>query len=61
MVSEETDGGEVEEFEGQSAMEQAIWNGIHNKQFYLAEQAPICKGSLREAFGYLATIIAARQ
>ena len=61
MVSEETDGGEVEEFEGQSAVEQAIWNGIHNKQFYLAEQAPICKGSLREAFGYLATTITARQ
>ena len=46
MVSEETGDGKVEEFEGQSAVEQAIWDGIHNKRFYLAEQAPICKGSL---------------
>ena len=63
VVSEETDAadGEVREFKGQSAVEQAIWDGIHNKHFYLAEQAPICKGPMREAFGYLATTIAARQ
>jgi hypothetical protein len=60
-VSEEVGDGEIAEFEGQLAVEQAIWDGIHNKQFYLAEQAPICKGSMHEAFGYLATTIAARQ
>ena len=59
VVSEETGEGEVEEFEGQLAVEQAIWDGIHNKRFYLAEQAPICKGSMRKAFGYLATTITA--
>ena len=63
VVSEESEAGdgEVTEYEGQTAVEQAIWNGIHNKRFYLAEQAPICQGPMREAFGYLATTIAARQ
>jgi hypothetical protein len=61
VVTEEVGGGEVAEFESQSAVEQAIVDGIHNKRFYLAEQAPICKGSMREAFGYLASTIAARQ
>ncbi len=57
----EAGDGEVTEYEGQSAMEQAIWQGIHHKRFYLAEQAPICQGPMSEAFGYLATTIAARQ
>ena len=42
-------------------MEKAIWDGIHNKRFYLAKQVPICKGSMQEAFRYLATTIAAQQ
>ena len=61
IVTEETGDGNVREFGGQSAVEQAIWDGIHNQRFYLAEQAPICQGPMREAFGYLATTIAARQ
>ena len=61
IVTEETGDGDVVEFEGQSAVEQAIWNGIHKQRFFLAEQAPICQGQMREAFGYLATTIAARQ
>ena len=61
VVSDEQGDGEVVEYIGQSAVEQAIWNGIHHKCFHLAEQAPICKGPMREAFGYLATTIAARQ
>ena len=61
VVSAEVSDGEVEEFQGQSAVEKAIFDGIHNERFYLAEQAPICKGSMREAFGYLATTITARQ
>ena len=31
-----------------------IWEEIHGKRFYLAEQAPICKGRLRGDFGYMA-------
>ena len=50
VVSGEQEGGEVVEHTGQSAVEQAIWNGIHHKRFYLAEQASICQGSMREAF-----------
>ena len=42
-------------------MEREIFDRIHNKRFYTAEQAPIYKGPMREAFGYLATNIAARQ
>ena len=61
IVSEDIGEGEVIEHEGKSAVEQAIWNEIHRKRFYLAEQAPICKGDMRTAFGYLATTVAARQ
>lgn len=61
VVSEEIGDGEVIEHEGQAEVEQAIWNGIHHQRFHLAEQAPICKGAMKEAFGYLATTIAARQ
>ena len=35
--------------------------GVHKKCFYLAEQALICKGSMHDVFGYLATTIAVRQ
>ena len=61
VTTEELGEGEITEHAGQSAVEQAIWNGIHRQRFYLAEQAPICKGEMREAFGYLATTIAAKQ
>ena len=61
IVSDETEDGDVIEHIGQTAVEQAIWNGIHHKRFHLAEQAPICQGTMREQFGYLATTIAARQ
>ena len=61
VVSKEIGDGGIIEYEGQSAVEKAIWGEIHNKRFYLGEQAPICKGSMRDAFGYLATTIAARQ
>ena len=35
-------------------MQTAIWDEIHGRRFYLAEQAPICQGTLREDFGYMA-------
>ena len=61
MSSESEAGdGEVAEYMGQSAVEQAIWNGIHHKRFYLAEQAPICQGPMQDAFGYIAMMIAAQ-
>ena len=61
VVTEEDETGDVQEFEGKSNVERAIFDRIHNKRFYTAEQAPLCKGPMREACGYLATTIAARQ
>jgi hypothetical protein len=37
-----------------------IWNEIHGKRFYIAEQAPICQGKLRGDFGYMASNEAGR-
>jgi hypothetical protein len=53
--------GTVLEATTQREVEQAIWSEIHGKRFYLAEQAPICKGKLRGAFGYMANTPAARE
>ena len=33
-------------------VENAIWTNIHRKRFYLAEEAPICKGRMRGDLGY---------
>ena len=61
VVTKEDETGDVQEFEGKSNVEREIFDRIHNKRFYTAEQAPICKGPIREAFGYLTTTAAARQ
>ena len=60
IVTDEDVTGSVQEFESKSNVERAIWDRIHNKQLYTAEQAHICKGPMREAFGYLATTKATR-
>ena len=54
---------EVMEHDNQRSVENAnaIWNGIHDKQFYLAEQAPICQGGLRGEFNYLTKTPAAKE
>ena len=54
------DGGSVD-FTGQDNVENTIWDIIHNKRFYLAEQAPICQGKIRGDFGYLANTPATSQ
>ena len=61
VVSEKLDDGNIVEHEGQNAVEEAIWSKIHDEQFYLAEQAPICQDRLRGEFGYQADTLAARQ
>jgi hypothetical protein len=38
----------------QKSVQQAIFNNIHQKRFFLAEAAPICTGKLRGQFGYKA-------
>jgi hypothetical protein len=45
----------------QREVEDAIWNEIHGKRFYLAEQAPIYQGKLRGDFGYMANTEEARE
>jgi hypothetical protein len=41
-------------------LQEAIWNNIHRKRFYLAEEAPLCLGPLQGSFGYNAVSPAAR-
>jgi len=50
------------EFATKDSVEKAILSNIHGKgkRFYLAEEAPICKGNLRGQFGYNADTVAAR-
>ncbi len=36
----------------QETVQEAIFNNIHRKRFFLAESAPICTGNLRGRFGY---------
>ena len=52
--------GAIVEYTGQEAVQEAIWSNIHQQRFYLAEQAPICAGDLRNEFGYNADTDAAR-
>ena len=42
------------EFNTQESVQEAIWDEVHCKRFYLAEQAPICQGNLQGDFGYTA-------
>jgi hypothetical protein len=44
--------GTVEDVSGKEDLHEAIWENIHRKQFYLAEEAPMCSGPLRGLFGY---------
>ena len=41
------------DLEGKAPVEADTFDRIHNSRFYLAEQAPICQGTLRGEFGYL--------
>ncbi len=47
-------GGVVDVNTGE-AMQEAILNEVHRKQYNLAEEAPICQEALRGQFGYTAT------
>ena len=44
--------GNVKVLSTQQEVHDAIWSNIHWKRLFLAEEAPICKGTLREVFGY---------
>ena len=53
-VQIQRDQGAIDEATTQQTVHEAIWDEIHRKRFYLAEQAPICQGSLRGEFWYTA-------
>jgi len=61
MVQVEQEDSTIQEFTGQEEVHEAIWSNIHQKRFYLAEQAPICSNLLRGEFGYNADTESARQ
>jgi hypothetical protein len=61
IVQVQDEDGGITEHNTQETVEQAIWNEIHGKRFYLAEQAPICQGRLRGQFGYMANTAAAEE
>lgn len=60
VVQVQDEDGGITEFSTQDEVESAIWQEIHGKRFYLAEQAPVCQGRLRGEFGYMANTPAAR-
>ncbi len=52
LVQVEGPNDSVDEHVTKADVENAIWTNIHCKRFYLAEEAPICKGRMREDLGY---------
>ena len=48
----EQEEGTVEEISGKEDLHEAIWENIHHKLFYLADEHPMCSGQLRVIFGY---------
>ena len=61
LVQNPLEDDKIIEYDTQHSVENGIWDGIHGKRFYLAEQSLICQGRLYREFGYNASIIAARQ
>jgi hypothetical protein len=59
-VQVEQETGEIVEHTSQDSIQTAIWDNIHRRRFFLAEEAPICKDRLRQEFGYLSNTEAAR-
>jgi predicted transcriptional regulator len=51
-VQVEDEKGNTQLFTTQEEVHEAIWSNVHRKRFFLAEAAPICKGELRDSFGY---------
>ncbi len=58
MVQVEDEDSNIEEFTMQEEVHEEIWSNIHQKCFFLAEEAPICHSLLWESFGYNADSLA---
>jgi hypothetical protein len=52
----EDGNGKILDFDTQEGVQNAIFNEMHRKGYNLAEEAPICKGSLRGQFRYMLTL-----
>ena len=52
----EDNDGTVRKANTMREVEGTLFQEIHGKRFYLAKQAPICKGRLRGDFGYMANM-----
>jgi hypothetical protein len=52
LVEDESQEGVLTENITQETVQAAIFENIHRKRFFLAEDAPICSGNLRGQFGY---------
>jgi hypothetical protein len=61
VLIKDEDSGTLTEHAMQESVQQAIFDNIHRKRFYLAEAAPACNGQLRRLFGYNATTITAKR
>ena len=57
---EDCSGGRIR-FNTHDSVNKAIWDEVHQKQYFLAESAPICKCQLKGDFGYLATSRSAKK
>ena len=59
LVQVEQPHSGVQEYTSREGVQEAIFREIHRKRFFLVEEAPICQGTLREDFGYLARLATA--
>ncbi len=53
-IQVEGKGGAITEHTTREPVEQKIFSEIHNKQYTMAGEAPICNGKLFDEFGYTA-------
>jgi hypothetical protein len=60
VLVEDDKNGILTEHVTQESVQEAIFNNIHQKQFYLAENRPACIGRLRGLFGYNTTTVTAQ-
>jgi hypothetical protein len=44
--------GNVQEYTEKEQLQEAVWNNIHRKHFYLTKEAPLCSRPLQGSFGY---------
>ncbi len=61
LVESPDQEGILMEHDTAESVQDAIFRNIHQKRFYLAENAPICSGVLQGQFGYNAVTRTAQQ